>query len=104
MLSTLFRKAKSRGDIRTVKIYRRDPSISYLLFADDSFFFFKVEERECKMVKHILSTYEATSSQTVNFQRSGIFISSNVSETSRNLVNVILDVLALLDHFIFLRL
>nr|DAD38904.1 TPA_asm: hypothetical protein HUJ06_013226 [Nelumbo nucifera] len=51
------------------RICRDAPSVSHLLFADDSFFFFKVEEMECNAMKNILKVYEEASGQAINFQK-----------------------------------
>lgn len=41
--------------------------VSHLLFADDSFFFFKANVVEATVVKNILQEYEDASGQSVNF-------------------------------------
>jgi len=60
-LSTLIRKAESRGDIHCISICTNAPIISHLLFADDYFLFFRAEEREALVMKNILETYEKAS-------------------------------------------
>lgn len=51
---------------------RRCPTISHLLFANDSLLFCRTKEVEGLAVKSILKTYEHTSSQFVNFSKSSI--------------------------------
>lgn len=52
--------------------------MSHLLFADDSFLFFKAKVEEALAVKRVLQEYEHQSGQAVNFNKSGIFFGSNV--------------------------
>jgi hypothetical protein len=40
-LSALIRQAENRGELHGIKICRKAPIISHLLFADDCFLFFK---------------------------------------------------------------
>jgi hypothetical protein len=95
-LSALIRHAEARGDIHGVKICRNAPIVSHLLFADDSFLFFRANVDEALVMKNILSTYELASGQTINFQKSGIFCSRNVSQPVRDVVITTLGVQAVL--------
>nr|DAD30368.1 TPA_asm: hypothetical protein HUJ06_009219 [Nelumbo nucifera] len=56
------------------------------------FFFFKAEERECNAMKNILKVYEEASRQTTNFQKSGVFFSSNVPQDVKARVTSVLGV------------
>lgn len=49
------------------------PSISHLMFADDSVLFCRATEGECIRLKMILDMYEHASGQVINYQKSGIF-------------------------------
>lgn len=82
-LTTLLSPAEASGNIHGSRVCREGPSISHLLFADDSFLFFKAIEREHLFIKDILATYEQAFDQTVNFEKSGIFFSPNVSPVIR---------------------
>lgn len=68
------------------------PSITRLLFADDSFLFFKATSSEAASIKHILNTYENFSGQAVNYQKSAIFFSSNVRTDKQLEIKQILGV------------
>ena len=50
------------------KVSKRAPSVSHLLFADDSFFFFQTSVPECEVMNDILACYERDSDQAVNLQ------------------------------------
>jgi hypothetical protein len=95
-LSALIRQAEARGDIHGVKICKNAPIISHLLFADDCFLFFRANHNEAVVMKNILTTYEAASGQTINFQKSEIFCSRNVTQSDRDSIATTLDVQAAL--------
>jgi hypothetical protein len=95
-LSALIRQAEARGDIHGTKICRNAPIISHLLFADDCFLFFRANNNEALAMKNILSTYEAASGQSINFQKSKIFCSRNVIQSDKVLIANTLGVQAVL--------
>ncbi|XP_045822393.1 uncharacterized protein LOC123915300 [Trifolium pratense] len=95
-LTTLIRQAEARGDIHGVKICRNAPIVSHLLFADDCFLFFRANINEAEAMKNILNTYDAASGQSINFQKSEIFCSRNVSGDIQNSVATCLGVHAVL--------
>nr|DAD19321.1 TPA_asm: hypothetical protein HUJ06_020784 [Nelumbo nucifera] len=78
-LFALMYKAEREGLISGCRICWGVPSVSHLLFADDSFFFFKAEERECNAMKNIL-------------KKVGVFFSSNVPQDVKARVTSILGV------------
>lgn len=55
--------------------------ISHLLFADDSFLFFRANDNETTTVKRILQTYEEASGQEINYSKSEVYFSRNVGDT-----------------------
>ena len=65
-LSALLHQAESSGLINGSKVCRGAPSISYLFFVDDSFFFFKSTEEETRVIHQILELYESYSGQAIN--------------------------------------
>ena len=64
--------------IHGVPIYWRAPSISHLLFADDSLLFCQASREEVKVVKEVLQLYATASGQCINLKKSSIFYSSNM--------------------------
>ena len=66
-LSYLIRRDINSSVLHGVKIFRNAPIISHVFFSDYSFFFFRANIQEARAMKHIFSTNEATSSQSVNF-------------------------------------
>lgn len=93
-LSEALTQAASRGDIHGCKISPTAPVITHLLFADDSFLFFRADTAEATVVKGLLNEYERQSGQSVNFQKSGVFFSSNVRLNKKRELILIIGVTA----------
>jgi hypothetical protein len=74
-LTALIRQAENIGNLHGIKICRKTPTISHLLFADDCFLFFKATVNEATVLKNILSVYEAASSQAINLHKSEFYCS-----------------------------
>lgn len=77
-LSSMIQNAHNINLISGMTINSHCPSISHLLFADDSMVFFRANTNECAWIKFILLDYEAASCQSVNFSKSTMCVSSNV--------------------------
>lgn len=56
-LSLSIKKAAVEGSISGCKVCSSAPSITHLLFADDSFLFFKATTAETMAIQNILSSY-----------------------------------------------
>lgn len=82
-LSSLLRRFEAQKKIQGVKIYRKAPTLSHMFFADDSYLFCKATLTESEGVLEQLRTYEMTSGQQVNKEKSSIFFSSNVISYNR---------------------
>ncbi|WOH12050.1 hypothetical protein DCAR_0831548 [Daucus carota subsp. sativus] len=91
-LSRAIQSAESQNAIHGCKVSRSAPAITHLLFADDSFLFFRAEHVETAVVKEILNNYELLSGQAVNYHKSGIFFSSNVRRDKQQELSNILGV------------
>lgn len=63
-----------------------------------SFLFFHAIHAETVAVKTLLNEYENLSGQSVNFQKSGMYFSSNVRQAKRNELSSILGVTNDLQH------
>lgn len=85
-LSSLIKNGVRGGNIHGIKICRRAPIVTHLLFADDSFLFMKANDREVNFVKELLHCYELASGQAINLDESVLFFSSNVSLQNRQLL------------------
>ena len=77
--TSLLQKAELDGIIQGVSICRRAPSISHLLFANDSLLFCQAKDMETKVVMEILKLYAEASGQCINMDKSSVFFSCNTS-------------------------
>lgn len=91
-LSHSINKVVIDGAIHGCQISASAPAITHLLFTNDSFLFFKANVEETQMVKNLLNTYEHQSSQVINFQKAGIFFSSNVRRDNQTEISGTLGV------------
>ncbi|KAA3484426.1 reverse transcriptase [Gossypium australe] len=79
-LPALMRLAGQENRIRGAKVSQEAPSITHLMFADDCILFGDVSNRGINVLKEILKEYEVCSEQCVNFEKSTVFFSSNVTD------------------------
>lgn len=66
------------------------PAISHLFFADDSRLFCKASIAECQHVQDILTKCDKASSQCVNFSKSAMLFSPNVTLPLKSAINGVL--------------
>lgn len=92
VLSHMMKKAESSKQIQGIKLSTKGPSISHLLFADDSLFFTLANHRSCKAIKQILSTYEAVSGQAVNLRKSAITFGRHVKPDTKRRMRHLLGI------------
>lgn len=91
-LSLSISKAAGMDRIHGCKISSSAPAVTYLLFADDSFLFYKATSEETLEIKTILARYEVLSGQAINLQKSGIFFSANVRRDKQQEIKDMLGV------------
>ncbi|CAN1804672.1 Putative ribonuclease H protein At1g65750 [Linum perenne] len=91
-LSALVRQDCRAGRFHGVRVCRGAPPVSHLLFADDSFFFFRAEIEEARRVKELFEKYGIASGQLINFAKSGIFFSKSTDAALQDGVKAILGV------------
>ncbi|GLT85699.1 hypothetical protein SLE2022_038800 [Rubroshorea leprosula] len=77
ILSHLLLTATAKKKISGYKIRRRSPTISHLLFADDSLVFCQATAQEVSHLQTILQLYGDTTCQRVNFSKSAAIFSLN---------------------------
>ena len=91
-LITNIKKAERGQQITEMKVARACPSISHLLFADDSLFFYKAQKEECQTILRILKEYKAVSGQLINFDKSSIQFGHKIEESARQELRNILGI------------
>ncbi|XP_074327890.1 uncharacterized protein LOC141665806 [Apium graveolens] len=103
-LSLSLSRAVSANSIHGVKVSNSAPVISHLLFVDDSFLFFRASNHEAVVIKSLLDEYASHSGQSINYQKSRIFFSSNVKQDKQSEISSILGVSNDLQHSMYLGL
>jgi hypothetical protein len=78
--------------LNAIKVVGGAPSISCLLFADDSLMFCNARGSEAQKLKDVLVSYSNASGQVINFDKSSISFSPRVSENIWQEVTNILEV------------
>lgn len=69
--------------MRGVKICPGAPSVSHLLFADDSLILFRAHEGDAQQLQSILQLYEECSGQMINKDKSAVMFSTNTAYAKR---------------------
>ena len=72
-LSCLLKKEEQAGRLKGVRNGISGPAISHLLFADDTVFFTRADEKGVNSLKYVLQIYSQTSGQRINLQKSYLF-------------------------------
>lgn len=91
-LSQALSEAASSDQIHGCKVSVNAPPVTYLLFANDNFLFFKADVNETRVIKESLNRYECMSGQSVNYQKSRVFFSANVRRDKQQELRDILGV------------
>ncbi|GAA0146507.1 hypothetical protein LIER_06441 [Lithospermum erythrorhizon] len=81
---------EARGEWNEIRIGRNGPMLSHLFFADDSLLFARASIEKCCVIKEVLHRYEQGSRQRVNFAKSAISFSPNVSLEARQQIYAML--------------
>lgn len=82
-LSALLRFYESNQWIHGVRVCRQAPSISHMLFADDSYLYCKATTEEASRVLELLRLFEQASGQRISVEKSSVFFSSNIIPYNR---------------------
>jgi hypothetical protein len=91
-LSCLLQKKEGLGELQGLRNGHLGPSISHLLFADDSIFFARSDQRSVDSLKSVLTTYCEASGQKINLQKYSIFFGNKCPDDIRTLVTNKLEV------------
>jgi hypothetical protein len=91
-LSALLQREVQTGAITPIKICRRAPGISHLLFADNSLLFFKAQAHEAVRVRMVLQEYATSTGQLINPSKCSIFFGDSCAQEIREQVKSVLSV------------
>lgn len=78
-LSTLIHSAVNNGTLTGLQLARSCPSLSHLMFADDSMILTKASVDEVYTLQNILNTYSLASGQRINVSKSELLFSRDVN-------------------------
>jgi len=84
VLSSLMTQANAEKKIQGIQVSNGGPMISHLLFADDSLFFLKADQKNSLNLLSIFKEYEAASGQKINLEKSSITFGNKVFQHTRN--------------------
>ncbi|KAL4302002.1 hypothetical protein GQ457_10G000840 [Hibiscus cannabinus] len=90
--STLLYAAQNAGLVNGATIGRERLAINHLFFADDSILFGDASIEGAANIQKVISTYSNASGQKVNFDKSLIYFSSNVTSSVRDSISTLLGV------------
>ena len=81
--TSLLAKEKVNGQLHSVAISRIAPTISHLLFVDDSLLFCQTKQEEVQVISEVLDLYAAAFGRCINVEKSFVFFSSNTTGAQR---------------------
>jgi ribonuclease HI len=91
-LSTLLSNEVNQNRITPIKVCRRAPGISHLLFADDALLFFRATEEQAICVKNTLEVYASCTGQLINPAKCSITFSTSCPQAAQGRIRSILHV------------
>ena len=103
-LHGLITQSALRGDIHGFSLSKRSPSLTHLLFVDDSLLFCKSNVEECQKNLEILHIYERSSGQQINKAKTTIFFSKSTCEEEKLLIKDTLGVVEIRNYEAYLGL
>lgn len=94
ILSRMIINAMTEGFFQGIKLSKTSPSVSHLIFADDSLIFLKATPEACEGIKNILSKFSRVSREVINYSKSHILFSPNTHPRFRRYMRSIISTLS----------
>ena len=91
-LSAILKHEVNIGNITPVKICRRAPGISHILFAYDSLLLFEATQDQALKVKEILDMYASATGQSISLNKCSILFGHACPEAAQDVVRTVLEV------------
>jgi hypothetical protein len=85
-LSSVLLRKESCGELQGIRNGRQGPPISHLLFADDSIFFARSDQRSVQSLKEALYLYYDGPGQQINLEKSSIYFGTHCSSDTKQKV------------------
>ena len=92
VLVSQLKGAEEEGRITGLKIARASPTVSHLLFVDDSLFFCKADIQQCAEIMRIIKLYGRASGQQLNLGKSSISCGSKVGQDIKGVLKQTLGI------------
>uniref|UniRef100_A0A803Q8E0 Reverse transcriptase domain-containing protein n=1 Tax=Cannabis sativa TaxID=3483 RepID=A0A803Q8E0_CANSA len=83
-LSRLLQYEESVQQLKGLRLTRHAPSVSHLLFADDSLLFCEASNSTAVALRRVLETYHSASGQLLNTSKSVMSFSPNTSQSAKD--------------------
>jgi hypothetical protein len=91
-LSTLMRFYERQGLISGIRVPQRAPSITHLLFADDSLLFCKLEDDQATKIRELLTVFEKGTRQKLSPMKCSLLVWEGANQALVSTVRTILNV------------
>ncbi|XP_062028872.1 uncharacterized protein LOC133744858 [Rosa rugosa] len=96
--SALLRQKQEMGFLPGIEVFHDAPAVNHLLFADDSMLYAHASLEDCYQIQDVIETYGRASGQLVNFDKSSVVFSKNVSDFMQDEVSSLLGVEVVESH------
>lgn len=91
-LSTLLIHNEQLGNFQGLRVCRRAPNVSHLLFADDSLLFFKADVDQAQIIKSVITTFENCSGQLLSPSKCSLLVNESLDQDTSEQLRAVLGV------------
>lgn len=98
VLSGMLKREAGQKSIHGIRVARRSPVITHLFFADDSLLFARETNQEADRIMEVLKSYQLSSRQMVNLDKSEVSFSQNVREEDKDAIRKRMGVKTVENH------
>ena len=91
-LSALLKHNETLGLLGGIKVCRRAPSVSHLLFADDSLLFFKANVEQAQVIKSVITSFETCTRQLLSPSKCSMLVNEDLDQSISDQVGYVLGV------------